>query len=73
MEQELWLCQGETQAVAHDQLFDRIGIHIGAEELVDVSPQFLGPVHGSIGVLEQDVRIGAVLRITTDADAPGDG
>jgi len=58
--------------VLQGQAFEVSGAHVVRVELVVVLAQFLGPVHGHVGIAQQGVRILAVVGEDGDADAGGD-
>src|SRR3954471_7545244 len=43
-------------------------LHSGLEQTVAVASERFGPVEGEIGILEQRIRIGSILRRERDAD-----
>ncbi len=60
--------QQRLQAQAHGAL----AAHRGRVELVAVAAARLGLVHGDVGIADQHVQIGRILREQADADAAGD-
>ena len=72
MQHELLAFQGFAQAVFHRQPLKGPGIHRGGVKLVVVAALFLGAVESGVGVFQQGVDVGAIVRIQADADAGGD-
>ena len=58
-----------AQVALHGEPGLGAGIHVGLEEAIGPPPAGLGAVHRQIGVLDQLVEVGAVLRRQRDADA----
>ena len=49
-----------------------LAVELSGEKLEIVAADLLGPVHGHVGILDQNVRVNAVNRRDGDADAAGD-
>ena len=72
VEDELLLTESFPQKIFQGQPLQGPGIHGRRVELVVVATGVLGPIHRRVGVAHQRLRIGAVVRIDSDADAGGD-
>ena len=72
MQHELVALQGAVQALFERDAGVEAPLHLLGEELEAVAPTFLGAVHGDIGLAQQHLGVGAVVRIGADADAAGD-
>ena len=58
-----------TQAAFHAQAVQGARIHFFGIELEIAAAQFLGAVHGGVGILQQGIAVDAVARVDADADA----
>ncbi len=57
-----------AQAVFKLDALDHVGVHGRAEKLEAAAPVLLGVVHRNIGVVQQGVDFGAIVRAQRDAD-----
>src|ERR1700687_1741851 len=71
MQQQLLAFNSISQLAFQGLARDGLQTHIWAKELVIVSPTFLGVIHRRVGILDQRLRIFAVVGVGAYADAPG--
>ena len=57
-----------AQILLHGEPRPGAGVHVRLEEAMDAAPLGLGGVHREVGVLDQLVEFGAVLRRERNAD-----
>ena len=72
VQRELLPFQSASQAFLDRLPLHGAHVHRGREKLIALAPMFLGLVHRGIGILDQRLRIQAVIGIDADADAGGD-
>ena len=72
VQQQLVALDGAAQALLHREPLVGELVHLGGEELEGVAPLGLRAVHRGVGVLQQRLHVGPVLRIEADARAAGD-
>ena len=72
VEHELAAGDGLAQVGLDGLALDRVGVHLGPEELVVVAAGVFRLIHGEIGVAQQGFRIRGIAGEGGDADARGD-
>src|SRR5215216_344101 len=69
---ELFALQSPAQLIFEREPMKRPLVHVRRVELIAVAAELLGAIERRSSAFQQPLRVRAVLRIKTDADAGGD-